>query len=75
VGYGAIILSGVTIGDSCIVAAGAVVTRDVPSNSIVVGNPARVVSTRFGSSDFLAHWEQLSARGHRRLALDQEDSQ
>lgn len=39
----AIILKGVTIGDGAIVAAGAVVTKDVPARCIVAGNPAKVV--------------------------------
>ena len=43
IGYGAIILPGVRLGDSVIVTANSVVGRDVPSNSIVMGNPARVV--------------------------------
>jgi len=42
-GCRAIILSGVTIGDGSIVAAGSVVTRDVPPGTLVAGNPARVV--------------------------------
>lgn len=41
---GAIILPGVTIGDRCIIGAGSVVTHDVPSDSVAVGNPARVIS-------------------------------
>ncbi|MCE2028150.1 acyltransferase [Sessilibacter corallicola] len=45
VGHGAIILPGVTIGPNAIVAAGAVVSRDVPEDSIVAGSPAKVVST------------------------------
>ncbi len=45
IGAGAIILPGVTIGDHSVVAAGAVVTRDVPSNSMVAGNPAQVVKS------------------------------
>ena len=45
IGARSIILPGVTIGDSTIVAAGAVVSKDVPPNSIVAGNPARVVKT------------------------------
>lgn len=43
IGYGAIILPGVTIGPTAIVAAGAVVTCDVPENAIVAGVPARVI--------------------------------
>jgi exopolysaccharide acyltransferase PssR len=41
--YGAVVLPGVTIGDCCIVGAGAVVTRDIPMGSIAAGNPARVI--------------------------------
>jgi len=43
VGFGAVLLPGVTVGDNCVVGAGAVVTRDVPSGSIVAGNPARII--------------------------------
>lgn len=43
IGGRSLILPGVEIGDSCIVGAGAVVTRSVPSGSIVAGNPARVL--------------------------------
>lgn len=42
-GYGCEILSGVHIGKHCVVAARAVVTKDVPAYSIVAGNPARIV--------------------------------
>lgn len=45
IGIGAIVLKGITIGPRAIVAAGSVVTRDVPSDVIVAGNPARVVRT------------------------------
>lgn len=45
IGGRSLILPGVTIGDSCIVGAGSVVTRDVPPNSIVAGNPAKVIYT------------------------------
>jgi len=38
-----IILPGVTIGDNCVIGAGSVVNIDIPSNSIVMGNPAKVV--------------------------------
>lgn len=43
IGGKATILPGVTIGDNVVVAAGAVVTKDVPANTIVAGVPARVI--------------------------------
>ena len=43
IGGSVTILPGVTVGDNSIVGAGAVVTKDVPANVIVVGNPARVL--------------------------------
>lgn len=43
IGSNVTVLPGVTIGDDAVVAAGSVVTRDVPANTIVVGAPARVV--------------------------------
>ncbi|HLI45771.1 MAG TPA: DapH/DapD/GlmU-related protein [Geobacterales bacterium] len=43
IGIGSIIMPGITIGENCIIGAGAVVTKDVPPNSIAYGVPARVV--------------------------------
>jgi acetyltransferase-like isoleucine patch superfamily enzyme len=43
IGFNAIILKGVTIGEGAIVGAGAVVTKDVPAWTIVAGNPARII--------------------------------
>lgn len=45
VGIRSVIMPGVTIGDSVVVAACSVVTKDVPSNCIVAGNPARIIKT------------------------------
>jgi len=42
IGSGTTVLSNVTIGENAIVGAGSVVTRDVPANAIVAGNPARL---------------------------------
>jgi acetyltransferase-like isoleucine patch superfamily enzyme len=43
IGSGATILSNITIGENAIVGAGSVVTKDVPANAIVAGNPAKVL--------------------------------
>lgn len=43
IGANAIILKGVTIGDNTIIGAGSVVTRDIPSNTLAAGNPARII--------------------------------
>lgn len=45
VGAGATILPGVTVGENAVVAAAAVVTKDVPANTIVAGNPAKIIKT------------------------------
>jgi acetyltransferase-like isoleucine patch superfamily enzyme len=43
IGFNAIILKGITIGEGAIVGAGSVVTKDVPPYTIVAGNPARII--------------------------------
>ena len=45
IGMNSIILSGVTIGDNCVIGAGSVVTKDIPGNTVAVGNPAKVIMT------------------------------
>jgi len=55
-GAGAIVLPGVTIGDRVIVGAGSVVTRDVPSDVVVAGVPAKVIC------DMESYLERITAR-------------
>ena len=43
IGGSVTVLPGVTIGDNCTIGAGSVVTKDIPANSIAVGNPCRVI--------------------------------
>jgi acetyltransferase-like isoleucine patch superfamily enzyme len=43
IGAGSVVLCGVTIGEKAVVAAGSVVTEDVPSNTLVAGNPAKPI--------------------------------
>ena len=62
IGHGAIILSPATIGRGSIIAAGSVVTKDVLPYSIVAGNPARLLKTRFSPAEILKH-EKMQAEG------------
>jgi acetyltransferase-like isoleucine patch superfamily enzyme len=62
IGYGAIVLSGTTIGRGAVVAGGAVVTRDVPAYAVVVGNPASVVGFRFDEDERRLHEGLLEAK-------------
>jgi len=74
VGKGAVSLSGVRVGHGAVVGTRAVVTKDVPPYSVVVGNPARVVKLRFDNATVsrllkVAWWDW----SHERIgeALDQ----
>jgi len=62
IGLRSVILRGVTVGRGSIVAAGSVVTRDVPAYGIVAGVPAAVTSFRFSPAEIAAHEEQLYGR-------------
>lgn len=53
IGTNVVILSGVKIGNGVVVASSSVITKDVPSYSIVAGNPARVIRSRFEEKDIL----------------------
>lgn len=64
IGGASLILPGVTIGDNCIIGAGSVVTKDVPSCSIVAGNPAKIIRSRIN----VGHYGRLDA-------ADDEESQ
>jgi acetyltransferase-like isoleucine patch superfamily enzyme len=55
IGYGAVVLSGLSIGRGAVVAAGAVVTSDVDPYDIVAGNPARRVGRRFEDDQIATH--------------------
>lgn len=61
-GFGAIVLSGVTIGRGAIVAAGAVVVDNVAPYDIVAGNPARAIGRRFSDEQILDHEAKITDR-------------
>ena len=55
IGYGAVVLSGVTVGRGAIIAAGSVVTSDIPPYAVAAGNPAKKVGQRFTDVEIAAH--------------------
>ncbi|TLU85990.1 MAG: acyltransferase [Chlorobium sp.] len=62
IGYRSIIMPGVTIGNNCIIAAGSVVTKNIPDNSVVGGVPAKLIKSSF---DYFEKIKQESLRlGH-----------
>lgn len=62
VGAGAIILKGVTVGRGSVVAAGSLVTRDVPPYAIVGGVPTKVIKMRFKPEEIEVHEAKLYER-------------
>jgi phosphonate metabolism protein (transferase hexapeptide repeat family) len=81
IGHGAIVLPGRSIGTGAVVAAGAIVTKDVPAYTIVAGNPARPIKRRFAEDTAerliqLAWWDwdhqalQAALPDFRRLDID-----
>ena len=46
------IIGDITIGDNCIIGAGAVVVKDIPANSIVVGNPGRIIGKKIAGKQY-----------------------
>ena len=47
VGASAIIIGDITIGDNVVIGAGSVITKSIPANSVVVGNPGKILKTRY----------------------------
>lgn len=60
IGADVIVLGGVRVGDEVIVGAGAVVTKDVPSNCVVAGNPARIIRQGISTGKYGQLKKQLS---------------
>lgn len=68
IGFGAVVLTGVHVGRGAIIAAGAVVAKDVASYSIVGGNPAREIGRRFLSQDEIDRHESGISGGRFRFS-------
>jgi acetyltransferase-like isoleucine patch superfamily enzyme len=68
IGYGSIVLTGLTIGRGSVIAAGSVVTRDIPPYSIAAGVPARVIGKRFADQAIIARHESAIRDGHFRFS-------
>lgn len=58
-GWGTIVLPGVSIGDDVVVGAGSIVTKDIPSGSVAAGNPAKVLKQ---TEDYISDYRQLLAQ-------------
>ncbi|MGC4117547.1 MAG: CatB-related O-acetyltransferase [Myxococcales bacterium] len=74
IGYDALLMPGVKVGDGAIIASRAVVTRDVPPYAVVGGNPAEVVKKRFDDATVekllaLRWWDWDAAKITRNLEL------
>lgn len=67
-GFGTIVLTGVTVGRGSVVAAGTVVTRDIPPYSIAAGVPARIIGKRFHDEAAIERHEIAIRRGHFRFS-------
>lgn len=65
-GAGVIVLPGVTIGDNTVIGAGSVVTKDIPSNVVAVGNPCRVLREVNSHDREFYFWD-------RRIALEEKE--
>ena len=59
IGYGALILSGGTIGRGAVIAAGSVVTKDIAPYAMVAGLPAKTMGQRFSPEEIAVHEKKI----------------
>ena len=74
-GQGAIIMPGVKIGKNCVIGAGAVVTKSIPDNSVVVGVPAKIICTTYEYAEKMKNnmpneWNVESYKKNKRKYLE-----
>lgn len=62
IGARSIILPGIEIGDECVIGSGAVVTKNVPPNSLVAGNPAKIIRSDI---KIISRYGRMAAEGER----------
>lgn len=75
IGTRAIIMPDVIIGDNCVIGAGSIVTRSIPSNSVVVGIPARIIMTTDEYAEKMKekmpkNWNEQELRINKRAYLE-----
>lgn len=75
IGCGSIVMPNITIGNHVVIAAGAVVTKDVPPNCIVAGNPAKVIKTDIETTDYGMLTEEYLNRSSNRTTDSAESDQ
>jgi chloramphenicol O-acetyltransferase type B len=63
IGFGAIILSGITIGRGSVIGAGAIVAKDIPPYSVVIPQRSEVVKPRFSEAEIEIHEAALRSKG------------
>lgn len=66
IGFSAVVFTGVHINRGAIIAAGSIVTKDVPPYAIVAGNPARIIGYRFNENEIKEHEKILYSDSRRR---------
>lgn len=71
IGANSILLPGCQIGRGAIVAAGAVVTKDVPPYSVVAGCPAIVIASKFSKEDIIKHEKAIYQKAEERLSKNE----
>ncbi|NLK96231.1 MAG: acyltransferase [Clostridiales bacterium] len=65
IGSNTIILPGVNLAKGCVVGAGSIVTKSFKENSIIAGNPAKIIKTRYNKLDNIPSWVEKKKKGNR----------